>query len=109
LIVKKAKIDTYHVELLAYFLEKLKASQDGAGSILDQSMILYGGGMGDGNLHRHSNLPCLMAGKLGGQFETGRHLAYKLDTPMSNLLLTILLKSGVQTDKIGDSTGPLEV
>jgi hypothetical protein len=109
LIVKKAKIDTYHVQLLSYFLQKLQATQDGDGSLLDQSMILYGGGMGDGNLHRHSNLPCLMAGKLGGQFETGRHLAYPMDTPMSNLLLTILKKSGVEIDKIGDSTSPLEV
>jgi len=109
LIVKKAKIDTYHIELLAYFLQKLKATPDGDGSLLDQSLILYGGGMGDGNLHRHSNLPCLMAGKLGGQFETGRHIAYKLDTPMSNLLVAILNKAGVPTEKIGDSTGPLEV
>ncbi len=109
LIVKKAKIDAYHIELLTYFLQKLQATRDGDGSLLDQSLILYGGGMGDGNLHRHSNLPCLMAGKLGGQFETGRHLAYKLDTPMSNLLVAILNKAGVPTDKIGDSTGPLEV
>ena len=109
LIAKKAKIDTYHVELLTYFLQKLQAIKDGDGTLLDQSMILYGGGMGDGNLHRHNNLPCLMAGKLGGQFETGRHLAHKMDTPMSNLLLTILLKSGVKIDKIGDSTNPLEV
>ena len=109
LIVKKAKIDTYHIELLAYFLQKLKATPDGDGSLLDQSLILYGGGMGDGNLHRHSNLPCLMAGKLGVQFETGRHIAYKLDTPMSNLLVAILNKAGVPTEKIGDSTGPLEV
>lgn len=109
LIMKKAKIDTYHIQLLAYFLRKLQATQDGEGTLLDQSAILYGGGMGDGNLHRHSNLPCLMAGKLGGQFETGRHLAYPLDTPMSNLLLTVLNKAGVQIDKIGDSTSPLEV
>jgi hypothetical protein len=109
LIAKKAKIDTYHVELLAYFLQKLKDTKDGDGSLLDQSLILYGGGMGDGNLHRHNNLPCLTAGKLGGQFETGRHLAYKMDTPMSNLLLTILLKAGVPIEKIGDSKGPLEV
>ena len=109
LIVKKAKIDAYHIELLGYFLQKLQSIKDGDGTLLDQGLILYGGGMGDGNLHRHSNLPCLMAGKLGGQFETGQHLAYKLDTPMSNLLLTILLKSGVQTEKIGDSTTPLEV
>jgi hypothetical protein len=92
-----------------YFLQKMQAVQDGEGTLLDHSAILYGGGMGDGNLHRHSNLPCLMAGKLGGQFETGRHLSYKLDTPMSNLLLTILLKSGVQLEKIGDSTAPLEL
>jgi hypothetical protein len=109
LIVKKAKIDAYHIELLAHFLQKLEATKDGDGSLLDHSLILYGGGMGDGNLHRHSNLPCLMAGKLGGQFETGRHLAYKLDTPMSNLLVSILDKAGVQVDGIGDSTGPLEV
>src|SRR5580704_1579828 len=109
LIVKKAKIDTYHVQLLSYFLQKLQATQDGEGSLLDQSLILYGGGMGDGNLHRHSNLPCLMAGKLGGQFETGRHLAYKPDTPMSNLLVAILTKAGVNCEKVGDSTAPLEV
>ena len=95
--------------MLSYFLQKLQASQDGDGNILDQSLILYGGGMGDGNLHRHSNLPCLMAGKLGGQFRTGRHLAYPLDTPMANLLLTILNKAGVRIDTIGDSTSPLEV
>jgi len=109
LIAKKAKIDAYHVQLLVYFLQKMQAVQDGEGTLLDHSAILYGGGMGDGNLHRHSNLPCLMAGKLGGQFETGRHLSCKLDTPMSNLLLTILLKSGVQLEKIGDSTAPLEL
>jgi hypothetical protein len=109
LIVKKAKIDAYHIELLGYFLQKLQNTRDGDGTLLDQSMILYGGGMGDGNLHRHSNLPCLMAGKLGGQFETGRHLAYKMDTPMSNLLLAILNKANVPVAKIGDSTSPLEV
>jgi hypothetical protein len=110
LIVKKAKIDTYHVELLTHFLKKLQATPEGDGNLLDQSLILYGGGMGDGNLHRHNNLPTLMVGKLGGQFETGRHLAFPLDTPMSNLLVTIMHKSGaVQVDKIGDSTKPLEV
>jgi hypothetical protein len=108
-IVKKAKIDTYHMQLLAYFLEKLQSTPDGDGSLLDHSMILYGGGMGDGNLHRHSDLPCLMAGQLGGKFATSRHLAYKLDTPMSNLLLTILHAVGVNLDKLGDSTGPLSL
>ncbi|HEY2382168.1 MAG TPA: DUF1552 domain-containing protein [Terriglobia bacterium] len=109
LIEKKAKIDTYHVQLLSYFLQKLQATPEGEGTLLDQSLILYGGGMGDGNLHRHFDLPCLMAGKLGGQIRTGRHLAYPDDTPMANLLLSILDKVGVRLDKIGDSTGRLEV
>jgi hypothetical protein len=110
LIAKKAKIDVYQAQLCAYFLEKLQAVPDGDGTLLDQSLILYGGGMGDGNLHRHSDLPTLMAGKLGGAFKTGRHLKYKLDTPMANLLLTILDSVGAPIDKLGDSTGrlPLE-
>ena len=108
LISKKARIDAYHVQLLTYFLEKLAGTRDGDGSLLDNSLVMYGGGMGDGNLHRHSDLPCVLAGKLGGAFKTGRHLKYPLDTPMSNLLLTILDKSGVRLDKIGDSTGRLE-
>jgi hypothetical protein len=70
-------------------------------------LILYGGGMGDGNLHRHFDLPCLLIGKLGGQFKTGFHVAYPDNTPMTNLLLTILDGAGVHIDKLGDSTGPL--
>ena len=107
LIAKKAKIDTYHVQLLSYFLTKLQGMRDGEGSLLDQSLILYGGGMGDGNLHRHFDLPCLLAGNLGGQFKTGHHFAFPDNTPMTNLLLTILNKVGVSQDKLGDSTGPL--
>jgi hypothetical protein len=108
LIAKKAKIDTYHVQLLNYFLEKMQSTQDGDGSLLDHSLIMYGGGMGNGNLHRHTDLPCLLAGKLGGQFTTGRHLAYAENTPMSNLLVTILDKVGAPIGKLGDSTGLLQ-
>jgi hypothetical protein len=108
LISKKARIDTYQVQLFTYFLEKLKAAPDGDGSVLDHSLTMFGGGMGDGNLHRHSNLPCLLGGKLGGAFKTGYHHSYPLDTPKSNLLLTILDKAGVRLDKLGDSTGRLE-
>ncbi len=86
----------------------MQATPDGDGSLLDHSLIMYGGGMGDGNLHRHSDLPCLLAGKLGGKFKTGRHLAYPEDTPMANLLVTILDKVGVHVEKMGDSTGPLQ-
>jgi hypothetical protein len=108
LIAKKAKIDAYHISLFNYFLEKLQNTPDGDGSVLDHSLILYGGGIGNGNLHEHSNLPLLMAGKLGGQVQPGRHIVYPENTPMSNLLLTILDKAGVPTEKLGDSTGPIK-
>jgi Protein of unknown function (DUF1552) len=108
LIAKKAKIDVYQAQLLAYFLGRLKATPDGDGTLLDHSLVLYGGGMGNGNLHRHTDLPCLVAGKLGGQFQTGRHLAYPQNTPMTNLLLTLLAASGIPQEKLGDSTGKLE-
>jgi len=85
----------------------MKNTPDGDGSLLDHSLILYGGGMGNGNLHRHEDLPLILAGKAGGRFKTGQHVAYKMDTPMTNLLLAMLDNSGVHIDKLGDSTGPL--
>jgi hypothetical protein len=108
LIAKKAKIDVYQTQLLAYFLDKLSATPDGDGTLLDHSLVLYGGGMGNGNLHRHTDLPCLLAGKLGGAFTTGKHLAYPTNTPMTNLLLTILAAAGIPQEKLGDSTGKLQ-
>ena len=108
LIAKKAKIDTFHIEMVAYFLDKMSKVQDGdGGSLLDQSLLMYGGGLGNGNLHRHNDLPTLLIGNLGGKLKTGYHNAYKMDTPMSNLLVTILDKVGVPGEKIGDSTGKL--
>ncbi|HUK34827.1 MAG TPA: DUF1552 domain-containing protein [Vicinamibacterales bacterium] len=107
LIAKKAKIDVYQAQLLAYFLDGLKAARDGDGTLLDHSLVLYGGGMGNGNLHRHTDLPCLLAGRLGGAFKTGRHLAYPTNTPMTNLLLTMLASAGIPQEKLGDSTGRL--
>jgi hypothetical protein len=107
LIDKKTRIDTYHVQLLAEFAEKLAAIADGDGSLLDQCLILYGSGMGDGNLHRHEDLPCLTLGKLGGAIRTGQHLAYPAQTPMANLLLTLLDTVGVELESFGDSTGRL--
>jgi len=109
LISKKARIDTYHATLLNHFLTRLQSTPDGDGSLLDHSLTLYGGGMGDGNLHRHFDLPCLLAGKLGGQFKTGRYMAFPDNTPMTNLLLTILDKAGSPIEKLGDSTRPLNV
>ena len=107
LIEKKTKIDAYHVSLLGYLAQQMEATADGDGTLLDQSLLLYGGGMGDGNLHRHSDLPCVLLGKLGGTIRTGHHVAYPAGTPMTNLLLTVLDKVGVQVEAIGDSTGRL--
>ncbi len=109
LMSQKARIDTYHVQMLAYLLERMQATPDGDGSLLDHSLIMYGSGMGNGNLHRHSDLPVLLAGKLGGKLKTGYHYDYKADTPMANLLVTILDKAGVPIEKLGDSTGPLKL
>ena len=106
-IAKKAKIDMYHVQLLAYFLDMLRQTPDGDGNLLDHSMIVYGGGIGNGNLHEHTNLPCLVAGGGGGRLKGGRHRAYAEDTPYANLLLSVLDKAGVPVETLGDSTGPL--
>ncbi len=106
-IAKKAKIDTYHIQLLAYFLENLRKTSDGDANLLDNSMIVYGGGIGNGNLHEHTNLPCLVAGGGGGRLNGGRHRHYEDDTPYANLFLSVLDKAGVPADQLGDSTGLL--
>jgi hypothetical protein len=105
LIAKKARIDLYQCQLFAYFLEKLQSMKEGDGSVLDQSLLLYGGGMGDGNMHRHSDLPTLLAGGLGGTFKWAVISRYTLDTPMANLLLTLMDAGGVHLEKFGDSNG----
>ena len=104
-----ALINRYHVELLSYFLGKLKATPDGDGNLLDHSMILYGSSMSNGNQHDHDPLPIVLAGGAAGRLEGGRHLQNPQHTPMSNLLLAMLDKLGIQADKHGDSTGKLEI
>ena len=101
------KINTYHVGLMAYFLAKLKATPDGDGNLLDHSLILFGSGMSNSNVHNHSPLPVFVAGGAAGAMKGGRHLKYPEGTPMSNLLLTILDKAGVPQERVGDSTGLL--
>jgi Protein of unknown function (DUF1552) len=101
------KINTYHVSLLAYFLDKLRSTPDGDGNLLDHSLILYGSGMSNSNIHNHSPLPVLVAGGAAGKMKGGRHLKYPENTPMANLLLTILDKAGVPQPSVGDSTGLL--
>jgi hypothetical protein len=100
-----AVLNTYHVTLLAYFLDKLKATPDGDGSLLDHALVLYGSGMSDGNSHNHTNLPIVLAGGASGRIAGGRHLAQAKDTPMANLLAGVLDRLGVPADHFGDSTG----
>src|SRR5262249_17849537 len=104
-----AVINRYHVKMLGAFLEKLRATPDGDGTLLDHSMILYGSSLSDGNEHNFDPLPGLLAGGASGQLQGGRHLKYPPHTPMSNLLLAMLDKLGVHQDKLGDSTGLLDI
>jgi hypothetical protein len=106
-IEKLTKINTYHVYLIDYFLEKLKSTRDGDGTLLDHSLVLFGSSMSNPNVHNHSPLPILVAGGANGRLKGGRHVKYPADTPMANLLLTILDKAGVREDGIGDSSGIL--
>ena len=104
---KYAMINTYQVSLLAGFLEKLAATPDGDGTLLDQSMILYGGGISDGDQHSHLDLPLILAGGGAGTLRGGRHLKYEGEVPMTNLLVSVLDKAGIPVDELGDSTGRL--
>ncbi len=106
-MAKNTKINTYHVELFARLVEKMHATPDGDGSLLDHAMLLYGAGMGDGNVHSPHNLPLVIVGGGCGQLESGRHIKSPLDTPMMNLGLSLLDIVGVERDSIGDSTGRL--
>jgi hypothetical protein len=104
-----ALINKYHVQMLAYFLDKLKATPDGDGSLLDHSMVLYGSSMSNGNQHDHDPLPVILGGGASGQLRGGRHMQYATHTPMSNLLLSMLDKLGIDQASHGDSTGKLEI
>jgi hypothetical protein len=104
-----AVINQYHVRMLAYFLERLRATPDGDGTLLDHSMILYGSSLSDGNEHNFDPLPIVLAGGASGRLSGGRHVRHAPHTPMSNLLLTMLDKLGAHVDAIGDSTGLLNV
>jgi hypothetical protein len=104
-IARFAKINTYHVALFGRFLAKLKATPDGDGSLLDHSVILYGSGMGNANVHSHVALPYLVAGTGAGAIQGGRHIKARDHDPSGNLLLSVLDKFGITQDRIGLSTG----
>ena len=108
-IAKVIKIDLLHTQMLAYYLDKLRATPDGDGSLLDHAMIVYGSAISDGNLHVHNNLPVLLLGGAAGEIKGNRHIRYPEDTPTTNLYLTLLDKLGVPVDHLGDSTGKLDL
>ena len=107
-LAKIAKINTFHVSLFAQFLEKLKATPDGDGSLLDNTVYLYGSGMGNSSIHDHDNLPILVAGGGAAGMKGNQHIRYKDPEPLANLHLTLLERVGVQMDSFGDSNGKIK-
>lgn len=109
-MAKIASIDKFFATQFAYFLKRLKETPDGEGmNLLDNSLIVYGGAIRDGNRHDHHDLPLILAGRGGGRFKTGVHRRYPMETPLNNLFLTMLDTVGVQLKEFGDSTGRLEL
>jgi hypothetical protein len=108
-IAAYARINAYHVSLLGYFLEKLRSTPDGDGTLLDHSLVVLGSTMSDGNIHDHAPLPILVAGGASGKLKGGRHLRFPERTPLSNLMLSLLHKVGIERESFGDSTGVLEI
>jgi hypothetical protein len=107
---KQAKIraiNRFHVEQYAYLIGRLREVREGDATLLDRSMIVYGSGISDGNAHNHENLPILVAGRGNGRLETGRHIVYPRETPLTNLHMALLDRMGVAVDSFGDSTGRL--
>jgi hypothetical protein len=107
-VAKTQKIDEHHVKSFAYLIKRLDETKDGDGTLLDHSMILYGSSIRDGNVHDHHDLPLVLAGGKGAGLQTGRHIRYKPETPMTNLLVTMLDRSGVPAETLGDSTGKVD-
>jgi hypothetical protein len=105
-IARLVKINNYHAQLFSYFMEKLRSTPDGDGTLLDHALLLYGSNMSNSNLHSHYPLPSLLAGGACGRLEGGRHLQYP-ETPMSNLLMSLLDKVDVEVEHLGDGTGKL--
>jgi hypothetical protein len=108
-IAKVVQIEAHQSRMFAYYMDKLQSTPDGEGSLLDHMMIVYGGGISNGNIHSYDDLPIILAGGAGGQISGGVHHRYADGTPMANLYLTLLDKLGVGVENFGDSTGRLEL
>src|SRR5262245_66311029 len=102
-----SKLNTYHVDTLAYFLEKLQAISDGDGTLLDHSIVLYGSGMSDGNTHNNYSVPVVVVGGRELRLKGNRHLRYPKGTPLANLSLSLMDKFGVDVEKLGERNGKL--
>jgi hypothetical protein len=107
-VEKIARINRLHVSLFAEFLAKLRATREGNGTLLDHSLLLYGSGMGNPNVHDHDDLPILVAGGAAGRMKGGRHIRFAQPTPLANLHLTLLDKVGVELESFGDSRGKVK-
>jgi hypothetical protein len=108
LMEKVTRINEYHTAQLAGFLATLKSMKEGDSNVLDNSMIVYGAGLSDGNRHLHEDLPTLLIGRGGGYFKPGRRIIYRRETPMCNFHLTLMDRMGVHVDNFGDASGPLD-
>jgi len=108
-IAEYAKINEYHVKVLAYFIEKLKNTPDGDGNLLDHSIVYYGSQMGNGNLHAHEHVPLILVGGGSGALKGNLNHVSKLGSPASNALLTVANKLGMPMDQYGDSNGLLSI
>ena len=108
-LAKLGKIDRFYLRQFAYFLDKLKGIQEGEGNVLDNSMIVWGGGIGDPDRHNHDNLPIIVAGRAGGTWTPGKRVMLPGETPMTNLYVSMLERMGVRAETVGDSNGKLEV
>jgi hypothetical protein len=104
---KVREINCLHMRLFAEFLTKMKATQEGDSNLLDQSMIVYGSGLSDGNVHTHDQLPTVLAGRGDHFISPGRHIIYQRETPVANLFGTMAERMGVRPEHVGDSTGRL--
>lgn len=104
----KRKIDLFHVQQLAYIVNRMDSIKEANGTLLDNTMLVYGGGIGDGNRHNHDDLPILLAGGGNVGLKGGRHVRYPSNTPMNNLFLSLLDRLGIPVETLGDSTGKLQ-
>ncbi|HEV8316986.1 MAG TPA: DUF1552 domain-containing protein [Vicinamibacterales bacterium] len=108
-LARLSKLNAFHMKLFAHFLEKLASTQEGDGRLLDRVMVVYGSGMSNSDMHLHQELPMLLVGSGGGEIKGGRHIRVTKDMPLANLHVTVLEKMGIPAERLGDSTGKIDL